>query len=53
MAFTHAGPRVSFEVLAASFGLDHDPCIARLARLVGYIDIGGVSVPDAAGLPVS
>lgn len=48
-AFTHAGPRVSFEVLAASFGLDHDPRLARLGRLVGYLDIAGVPVPDAAG----
>lgn len=48
-AFTHVGPRVSFEVLAASFGLDRDPRIARLGRLIGYLDIGGVPVPDAAG----
>lgn len=48
-AFTHVGPRVSFEVLAASFGLDHDPRVAKLARLVSYLDVGGVPVPDAAG----
>ena len=48
-AFTHVGPRVSFQVLAASFGLDHDPRLARLGRLIGYLDIGGVPVPDAAG----
>lgn len=47
--FTHVGPRVSFEVLAASFGLDKNPRLARLGRLVGYLDIGGVPVPDAAG----
>lgn len=47
--FTHVGPRVSFEVLAASFGLDQDPRLARLGRLVSYLDIGGVPVPDAAG----
>jgi len=47
--FTHVGPRVSFEVLAASFGLDHDPWLARLGRLISYLDIGGVPVPDAAG----
>ncbi|MGN6457446.1 MAG: chromate resistance protein ChrB domain-containing protein [Achromobacter mucicolens] len=49
-AFTHDGPRVSFEVLAASFGLDHDPRLARLGRVISYLDIGGVPVPDAAGL---
>lgn len=48
-AFTHVGPRVSFEVLAASFGLDHDPRLARLGRLVRYLDVGGVPEPDAAG----
>jgi len=48
-AFTHIGQRVSFEVLAASFGLDQDPGVAQLARLVRYLDIGGVPVPDAAG----
>jgi hypothetical protein len=48
-AFTHVGPRVSFEVLAASFGLDRDPRLARLGRLISYLDIGGVPVPDAAG----
>jgi hypothetical protein len=49
-AFTHVGPRVTFEVLAASFDLDRDPRLARLGRLVSYLDIGGVPVPDAAGL---
>lgn len=48
-AFTHVGPRVSFEVLATSFGLDRDPRLTRLGRLVRYLDIGGVPVADAAG----
>lgn len=48
-AFTHIGQRVSFEVLAASFGLDQDRGVAQLGRLVRYLDIGGVPVPDAAG----
>lgn len=47
--FTHIGQRVSFEVLATSFGLDRDPGIARLARMVHYLDVGGVPVADAAG----
>jgi hypothetical protein len=47
--FTHIDQRVSFEVLAASFGLDRDVGIARLARLVHYLDVGGVPVADAAG----
>ncbi|HJR12974.1 MAG TPA: chromate resistance protein ChrB domain-containing protein [Rhodanobacteraceae bacterium] len=47
--FSHVGARVTFEVLAASFGLDRDPRLARLGRLIGYLDIGGVPVADAAG----
>ncbi|MFC4761924.1 chromate resistance protein ChrB domain-containing protein [Dyella koreensis] len=47
--FTHVGQRVSFEVLATSFGLDGDPSLVRLGRLVRYLDIGGVPVADAAG----
>jgi hypothetical protein len=48
--FTHVGARVSFEVLAASFGLDADPRLQRIARTVHFLDIGGIPVPEAAGL---
>lgn len=48
--FTHIGSRVSFEVLAASFGLDADPRLQRIARAVHYLDIGGIPAPEAAGL---
>ncbi|HXS72715.1 MAG TPA: chromate resistance protein ChrB domain-containing protein [Rhodanobacteraceae bacterium] len=47
--FSHVGARVTFEALAASFGLDRDPRLARMGRLIRYLDIGGVPVPDAAG----
>ena len=47
--FTHVGARVTFEVLAASFGLDKDRAIARLGGLVHYLDVGGIPVPEAAG----
>ncbi|MHB8447287.1 MAG: chromate resistance protein ChrB domain-containing protein [Rudaea sp.] len=47
--FSHVGARVTFEVLAASFGLDRDARLARLGRLIRYLDIGGVPVPEAAG----
>lgn len=47
--FTHIGSRVTFEVLAASFGLDGDAALARVGRLVHYLDVGGVPVPEAAG----
>ncbi len=48
--FTHVGSRVSFEVLAASFGLDADPRLQCIARAVHFLDIGGIPVPEAAGL---
>jgi hypothetical protein len=48
--FTHVGSRVSFEVLAANFGLDADPRLRRIARAVHFLDIGGIPVPEAAGL---
>ncbi len=48
-AFTHTGQRVTFEVCVASFGLETDPALIRLGRLVHVLDAGGVPVPEAAG----
>jgi len=48
--FTHVGALVTFEVLIASFGLEADPRLQRLARAVHYLDAGGMPVPEAAGL---
>ena len=48
--FTHVGSRVSFEVLMASFGLDADARLQHIARVVHFLDIGGIPVPEAAGL---
>lgn len=48
--FSHVGERVSFETLLASFGLEADPSLARLARSVHYLDVGGLPAPEAAGL---
>ena len=48
-SFTHVGERVTFEVLMASFGLEEDPALARLAALVHALDVGGEAVPEAAG----
>lgn len=47
--FTHVGARVTFEVLAASFGLDKDRAIGRIGAMVHYLDVGGIAVPEAAG----
>lgn len=49
-AFTHIDGRVTFEVLAASFGLDADPALARIAAIVHCLDVGGVPVAEAAGI---
>lgn len=48
--FSHVGGRVTFEVLAASFGLDADPRLTRIAAAVHVLDVGGIPVPEAAGL---
>jgi hypothetical protein len=38
------------EVLLASFGLNGDPALERIGALIHYLDVGGVPVPEAAGL---
>ncbi len=47
--FSHVGDRVTFETLMASFGLEADPGLARLATVVHALDIGGEPVPEAKG----
>lgn len=48
--FTHVGGLVSFEVLAASFGLNSDPAIGRISTIVHFLDVGGVPIPEAVGI---
>lgn len=48
--FTHAGDRVTFEVLLAAFGLEGDPGLAALGAAVHFLDAGGIPVADARGL---
>lgn len=48
--FTHVEDKVTFEVLLKSFGLDGDPALSRVAELVHYLDVGGLSVPEAVGV---
>lgn len=48
--FSHVGAKVTFETLLASFGLDADPAVVRLGELVHYLDVGGLPVPEAAGV---
>lgn len=47
--FTHVGHKVTFEVVAESFGLLGDPALQRLAALVHCIDVGGPAVDEAPG----
>ena len=49
-AFTHVGQRVTFEVLLASFGLESDPALKKLAALVHCLDVGGLPVSESAGV---
>jgi hypothetical protein len=48
--FTHVGDKVTFEVVAESFGLLGDAALRRLAGLVHAIDVGGAQPEEAAGL---
>jgi hypothetical protein len=48
--FSHVGERVTFETLMASFDLERDPALMRLARVVHCLDVGGLPMPEAAGL---
>ena len=48
--FTHAGDKVTFEVVAQAFGLDGDVALQRLGQLVHYIDVGGIPIDEAPGL---
>lgn len=48
-AFTHVGNRVTFEVLAASFGLSQ-AAVTRLGLIVHCLDVGGVQPIEAAGI---
>lgn len=47
--FTHIGDKVTFEVLLASFGLEQDLGLNRLATLVHSLDVGGPPIPEAVG----
>ena len=47
--FTHVGDRVTFETLMASFGLQEDLALLRLASIVHALDVGGEPVPEATG----
>lgn len=47
--FTHVDDKVTFEVVAHSFGLVADAALRRVAALVHCIDIGGAPMEEAPG----
>ena len=49
-SFTHVGDRVTFETLMASFGLEDNAALMRMAAIVHSLDVGGEPVPEAKGL---
>ncbi len=48
--FSHVDGRVTYEVLAASFGLESDPALRRIGAIVHCLDVGGIPVAEAAGI---
>ena len=48
--FTHVDERVTFEVLMHCFGLEVDDALTHVAAIVHYLDVGGIPVPEAAGM---
>jgi hypothetical protein len=48
--FTHVGDKVTFEVVATTFGLAADPGIRGIGRLVHHIDVGGMPEDEAPGI---
>lgn len=47
--FTHVDERVTFEVLIASFGLENDESLQRLAAMVHALDVDGDVTAEGAG----
>ncbi|MCO6413988.1 MAG: chromate resistance protein, partial [Thiogranum sp.] len=47
---TPGGLLVTFETLIESFGLHEDAALRRLAQIVHCLDVGGLTVAEAAGL---
>lgn len=48
--FSHSPRGVTFETLLAAFGLEGDAALVRIGTLVHVLDIGGMPVPEAAGI---
>ena len=48
--FSHSGHRVTFETMLASFSLEDDAALKRMASTVHYLDVGGIPVGEADGI---
>jgi hypothetical protein len=48
-AFTHIEDKVTFEVLLASFKLEDNAALSKLATVVHALDVGGANAPEALG----
>ena len=48
--FSHVDGKVTFEVVAETFGLSGDRALKAMGNLVHYIDVGGIPVDEAAGV---
>ena len=48
--FSHVDGKVTFEVVAHTFGLEGDRALKGIGDLVHYIDVGGIPVDEAAGV---
>jgi hypothetical protein len=47
--FTHVADLTTFEVLLATFDLDRDVSLGKIAGIVHSLDVGGPAVPEGAG----
>ena len=45
-----SGPKSPSRCCWRASGLDGDPALERIGALIHYLDVGGVPVPEAAGL---
>lgn len=45
--FTHVKNRVTFEVLLATFALENDFALHAIAKVVHFLDVGGIPMADA------
>jgi hypothetical protein len=47
--FTHVDGLTTFEVFVVAFDLGEDRGLSRIGAVVHYLDVGGATVPEAAG----